>query len=97
VLDFGGGAQVVAVPGHTAGSIALYLPEPRVLFTGDTVARTHAGQVILGVFNVDRDRAVVSFKRQAALDADLACFGHGAPVTRGAAARLRAAADLLPA
>ncbi|MGW3118294.1 hypothetical protein ACWDBW_14335 [Streptomyces sp. NPDC001107] len=28
VLDFGGGAVVVAVPGHADGSMALHLPEP---------------------------------------------------------------------
>src|SRR6202012_2385654 len=36
---FGDGAVTVAVPGHTPGSIALYLPRHRVLFTGDAVAR----------------------------------------------------------
>jgi glyoxylase-like metal-dependent hydrolase (beta-lactamase superfamily II) len=28
----------VAVPGHTPGSLALYLPGPRVLFAGDAAA-----------------------------------------------------------
>jgi glyoxylase-like metal-dependent hydrolase (beta-lactamase superfamily II) len=43
VLAFGGGAHVVHTPGHTDGSIALHLPGPRVLFTGDTVAE-HAAR-----------------------------------------------------
>ena len=38
VLDFGGGAHVVSVPGHTEGSIAIYLPTHGVLFTGDIAA-----------------------------------------------------------
>lgn len=96
VLDFGGGALAVAVPGHTPGSLALYLPEPRVLFTGDTVARGPEGQVILGVFNVDPPEAVASFKRMAKLDIEVACFGHGEPLTHGAAAQLRAAEGRLP-
>lgn len=50
-LGFGGGARVMHVPGHSPGSIALYLPEHRVLFTGDTVAAADDGTVILGVFN----------------------------------------------
>ncbi len=90
-LDFGDGARVVAVPGHTPGSAALHLPGPRVLFTGDTVARMDDGPVILGVFNVDPDLAVESLRKQAALDTEVACFGHGEPVTSGAAAELRAA------
>ncbi|MFD5008102.1 MBL fold metallo-hydrolase [Streptomyces mutabilis] len=93
VLDFGGGARVVHVPGHTDGSIAVHLPRHGVLFTGDAVAASPVdGGVMLGVFNVDRDRAVDSFRRLAALDAEVACFGHGDPVTGGAARALRASA-----
>ncbi|MFD6028254.1 MBL fold metallo-hydrolase [Streptomyces griseoluteus] len=90
VLDFGGGAVVVAVPGHTDGSIAVHLPGPGVLFTGDAVA--NVGRTTLGVFNTDRARAVESLHRLAALDAETAVFGHGEPVVHGAAAALRAAA-----
>lgn len=90
VLDFGGGARVVAVPGHTDGSLALHLPGPGVLFTGDAVAGV--GRTTLGVFNTDRARAVASLHRLAALDAATAVFGHGDPVVGGAAAALRAAA-----
>lgn len=82
-LDFGGGATVIAVPGHTDGSIAVHLPAHRLLFTGDTVARATDGQVILGPFNVDRERAGASFRKLVELDADIACFGHGDPVVGG--------------
>ncbi|MFD9904336.1 MBL fold metallo-hydrolase [Streptomyces sp. NPDC059063] len=92
VLDFGGGAHVVGAPGHTEGSVGLHLPHHGVLFTGDAVARTPEHGVLLGVFNQDRARAVESFHRLAALDADVACFGHGDPVTENASAVLRAAA-----
>jgi glyoxylase-like metal-dependent hydrolase (beta-lactamase superfamily II) len=97
-IDLGGGVEAVAVavPGHTPGSVAFYLPEPRVLLTGDTIARSPDGRIMLGVFNTDPAQATVSFKRQANLDAEIACFGHGEPVTENAASRLRAAADLLP-
>ncbi|MBJ6618375.1 MBL fold metallo-hydrolase [Streptomyces rochei] len=91
VLDFGGGARTVHVPGHTDGSIAVHLPHHGVLFTGDAVAVSPVdGEVMLGVFNVDRDRAVDSFRKLADLDAEVACFGHGDPVTGGAARALRA-------
>jgi hypothetical protein len=33
VLDFGGGAEILAIPGHTKGSIAIHLPRHGVLFT----------------------------------------------------------------
>ncbi|MGZ6777495.1 MAG: MBL fold metallo-hydrolase [Mycobacterium sp.] len=95
VLDFGGGAHVLAIPGHTEGSIAVHLPEHGVLFTGDTVA--NVGSVMLGTFNQDRSRTVASFQRLAALDVQTVCFGHGEPIQRGAGRRLReVAARLTP-
>ncbi|MBL7491916.1 MBL fold metallo-hydrolase [Frankia sp. AgB1.9] len=94
-LDFGSRAQAVAVPGHTPGSVAVHLPDHGVLFTGDTVARRQDGQVILGVFNVDRDAALASLRRQADLDPDVACFGHGEPVTADAGSALRSALSRL--
>jgi glyoxylase-like metal-dependent hydrolase (beta-lactamase superfamily II) len=93
VLDFGGGAQILAIPGHTEGSIAVYLPEHGVLFTGDTIA--NVGSVMLGTFNQDRARTVASFQRLAALDVETACFGHGEPIAAGAGDRIRAAAVTL--
>ncbi|MEW2069332.1 MBL fold metallo-hydrolase [Streptomyces sp. NPDC007346] len=90
VLPFGGGARVVHAPGHTPGSIALHLPRHGVLFTGDTVAE--AGEVMLGVFNVDRAQAQDTFRRLAALEARTVCFGHGDPLTEDAAQVMRAAA-----
>ncbi|MFG2681443.1 MBL fold metallo-hydrolase [Streptomyces sp. NPDC048392] len=93
VLDFGGGARVVHAPGHTDGSIALSLPSRGVLFTGDAVAASPAGGAVMpGGFNVDRQRAVASFGRPAGLDPEVACFGHGDPVTVRAGEALRESA-----
>lgn len=94
VLEFGDGARVVAAPGHTPGSIGIFLPEHGVLFTGDTVACSPAGNVVLGVFNIDPAQAAASFARLAALETGIVCFGHGEPVTANAARRLREAADV---
>ncbi|WP_405522992.1 MBL fold metallo-hydrolase [Streptomyces canus] len=81
LLDFGGGARVVHAPGHTPGSVALHLPEHGVLFTGDAVAASPVdGNVMLGVFNVDRAQALHSFEKLAELGPDLACCGHGGPI-----------------
>ena len=93
MLDFGGGAEVLSVPGHTDGSIAIYLPRHGVLFTGDTVANVET--VMLGVFNQDRAQTVASFKRLAALDVETACFGHGEPIASEAGAQIRDAAATL--
>ncbi|MET7684719.1 MBL fold metallo-hydrolase [Streptomyces sp. NPDC005423] len=87
VLEFGGVAVVVAVPGHTDGSIALHLPGPRVLFTGATVA--NVGRAMPGVFHTDRARADQPLHRLAELEVGMAVFGHADPVSHGAAATPR--------
>jgi glyoxylase-like metal-dependent hydrolase (beta-lactamase superfamily II) len=89
---FGDGAVTVGVPGHTPGSVAFYLPRHRILFAGDAAARGPDGRVMCGVFNVDGAGAAASFRRLAALDVAVACFGHGEPLTEGAAAAFRAVA-----
>jgi len=93
VLDFGGGAEILAIPGHTKGSIAIHLPRHGVLFTGDTVA--NVGAVMLGTFNHDRAQTIASLRRLAALDVETARFGHGEPIGSGAGDRIREVADQL--
>ena len=93
VLDFGGGAHILAIPGHTEGSVAVHLPEHRVLLAGDTIA--NVGSIIPGVFNQDRARAVTSFKRLAELDIETLCVGHGDPIMAGAGDRIREVAVTL--
>ncbi|MBB0232146.1 MBL fold metallo-hydrolase [Streptomyces calidiresistens] len=93
-LDIAGGAVVVEAPGHTDGSIALHLPGPGVLFTGDAAAGANGG-VIPGVFHADRTRATESFRRLAGLEVETVCFGHGDPLLGGAGVALRRAADAL--
>lgn len=92
VLEFGGGATVLEVPGHTPGSIALYLPAADAVLTGDAVAEFN-GQVILGVFNVDRKAAARAPSTLAATGAQIAGFGHGEAVLTDAAARIATAVD----
>ncbi len=92
VLDLAGGAVLLGVPGHTPGSIALHLPQHGVLITGDTDAE-HQGQVVLGPFDTDRAGTWASLQRLASMDVEVACFGHGEPVTTDAGAALRRATD----
>ncbi|WKX69780.1 MBL fold metallo-hydrolase [Streptomyces sp. XD-27] len=92
-LDWGEPARILHVPGHTHGSVALHLPDSGVLFTGDTIA--NVGQLMPGVFNLEPARMADAFRKQAALDVETACFGHGDPLTTGAGAALRAAARTL--
>ncbi|MFD6529038.1 MBL fold metallo-hydrolase [Streptomyces sp. NPDC060184] len=92
VLPFGGGARAVAAPGHTPSSTAFHLPAFGVLFLGDAVANVE-GRTMVGVFNMDRARALESFRTLSRLDSEVACFGHGEAIVGSASATLRAAAD----
>jgi glyoxylase-like metal-dependent hydrolase (beta-lactamase superfamily II) len=89
-----GDGLIVGVPGHTPGSIALLVPELGALFTGDTIA-FFGGNPILGPFNIDRARAIESVRKQARLEFEVACFGHGPPIVGGASRRIRALAEAL--
>jgi glyoxylase-like metal-dependent hydrolase (beta-lactamase superfamily II) len=95
-LPIGQGAVVIGIPGHTDGSIGLFLPNERVLFTGDTAAE-YQGEAVVGVFNLDRRATQASFRRLAENDAEIVCFGHGRPLTVNGQARLTEALSRLGA
>ena len=80
-----GGGQIVSIPGHTLGSIAVLLPNRGVLFTGDSIASADSAP-ILGPFNLDTADAVAAVRKLAQLDFDIACVGHGRPIL-GSASR----------
>jgi glyoxylase-like metal-dependent hydrolase (beta-lactamase superfamily II) len=91
-LAAAGGLRLLAAPGHTPGSIAVFAPGSRVLLAGDTIAESD-GTVLLGPFDVDPEQAWASLRRLAALDAEIAGFGHGDPVIGDARTALRGAVD----
>jgi len=72
----------------------VWFPDDRVLVAADAMA-SHEGRPMLGVFNIDRARAIESFERLCELPAEIACFGHGDPVLGSAQARLRDTAAAL--
>ena len=80
-------ATIIGAPGHTAGHVAAWFQADRVLIAGDALA-SHDGRPMVGVFNADPTLAAASARRLASLDADIACFGHGEPLRRDAAASL---------
>ncbi len=97
-IDLDGGATVVHVPGHTMGSIALFVPNRKLLFTGDAVTNAFGLSLPAGLFGVfDEDRAELkpSFRKLAALDFDVACFGHGSPMNKDASRAFRRLAEQL--
>ena len=83
-LPIMGGLRVMHTPGHTPGSIALYLEERGVLFTGDMLISdgkkfTRPLPFPGTDFKVYRQ----SIERLAQLQFDVACVGHGNPLVGG--------------
>jgi glyoxylase-like metal-dependent hydrolase (beta-lactamase superfamily II) len=84
--EVGPGFVVLDVPGHSAGHIALWREADRVLICGDvffnmdlltTIPGLHEPP---GIFTPDPETNRRSAKRLAALNPDLALFGHGPPL-----------------
>lgn len=80
VIPVLGGLRVVHTPGHTPGSICLYLEGPRILFTGD-VLQVIRGQLTYAsaFFSHDHAGARTSVERLAALDVGTIALSHYPP------------------
>jgi hydroxyacylglutathione hydrolase len=67
--------QILLTPGHSPGSISVYWPEYKVLFTGDVIFKNGIGRTDLpgGKGGVLRD----SIERLAKLDVEYLLPGHG--------------------
>jgi glyoxylase-like metal-dependent hydrolase (beta-lactamase superfamily II) len=88
-----GGLRAVATPGHSPGHMSFWQPERRILITGDVVMRTPWLRLPYAAYTPDMAQNKRSLKHVAELGAEIICFGHGVPLTKDAAARLRAFAD----
>lgn len=68
--------ELLHTPGHTPGQIAVYVPEERVVFTGDTIFN----ECQTWLMTSDVDQWLAALERINGLDADIVVPGHG-PVT----------------
>jgi glyoxylase-like metal-dependent hydrolase (beta-lactamase superfamily II) len=76
-----GGMTVVHTPGHTPGSIALYDPEKKLIFIGDTM-RYQNGKLTgpPEQFTPDMSEALRSIKKVSLMEFDVMLSGHGDPL-----------------
>jgi len=95
VLPVLGGLHVVHTPGHTPGSICLYSPGLRLLFSGDVLQVRH-GRLAPPhqVFSDDLVEARRSVARLGELDVETICFSHYPALREGASAQLRELAEV---
>jgi glyoxylase-like metal-dependent hydrolase (beta-lactamase superfamily II) len=88
VLPIAGGLTVYHTPGHCAGQVCLLWPKHGgVLLAADAAANMFG--LGLSVTYEDRSLGERQLHRLAALDFQVACFGHGRPILVAAASRFR--------
>ena len=81
-----GNFELLETPGHTRGSICLYFPEEKTLFSGDTLFRMGYGRTDLPGGNMGQ--LINSLDRLFELPPDVRVYpGHGDPTTIGAERR----------
>lgn len=98
-LPLPGAPEIISMPGHSPGSIAVHVPAVDAVFVGDALTTRN---VLTGVegpaaapFTDDPAAALAALERIAALGARWVLPGHGAPWSGGveeAVRRIRAAA-----
>jgi glyoxylase-like metal-dependent hydrolase (beta-lactamase superfamily II) len=85
-LPVAGGIDIIHVPGHCAGQVALLWRPGRMLFAGDVFMNIMGIGDPLGFENLQAGRA--SQSKLASLSFDAVGFGHGKTITRDAMTRL---------
>jgi glyoxylase-like metal-dependent hydrolase (beta-lactamase superfamily II) len=94
VIEALGGLQVIHVPGHTPGSIALYQPERQILFCGDIFFHNNPKKRLQAspwIVSVDVAQVWESARKLAALSVKSLCVSHGELILEGAQEKMRAA------
>ena len=91
VLDLPGRPEIIAVPGHSPGSIAVRIPAVDALFLGDAITTrnvlTGRRGVLIGPFSDDPAQTPVSLERLRDLPETRIIPGHG-PELRGTMAEV---------
>ena len=78
ILD---GIQVLATPGHCQGHTSFYLSSRKILFCGDSLRSSKSGLTgSIPKMTWDLALAQASVRKQAALEPDIVCPGHGAVI-----------------
>ena len=94
VLPCLGGILIIHAPGHTPGSICPLLQGPNVLFLGDSVLNNVDRLSRPLMWDRSRRRRLdASLRSLRDLEADVALFGHGPPLTEEVMDKVRGMTD----
>jgi len=67
--------QIIHTPGHSPGSICIYEPETKMMFTGDALIPSEWYSTTIGVFQ-DAAKYIQSLERLSEMEIDTLCPGH---------------------
>ncbi len=79
-----GGIKILHTPGHTPGSISLFLEKEGLVIVGDVLSNTFGLSFPSKAFTIDIAQEINSIKKLVDLDFNMICFGHGSPIRRKA-------------
>jgi glyoxylase-like metal-dependent hydrolase (beta-lactamase superfamily II) len=86
-LDLPGAPQIIALPGHSEGSIAIYSPIADAVFVGDGLTTRHVLTGATGPapapFTDEPEQAIASLRAIVPTGATWVLPGHGAPYSGG--------------
>jgi glyoxylase-like metal-dependent hydrolase (beta-lactamase superfamily II) len=82
-IDAGREIRAVELPGHTDGHMGFFVPDVRVLVTGDLVDFENSAGMDLNNPRSSYESAIGSIKRAMALKPDIMIPGHGEPIVGG--------------
>ena len=87
LLDLPGSPRVIALPGHSPGSIAIHVPAADAVFVGDALTTRHvltgAEGPLPAPFTDDPAGAIAALQRLVGLGATWVLPGHGTPWNGG--------------
>jgi len=93
-LDLPGAPQIIGLPGHSPGSIAVWIPAVDAVFVGDGLTTRHVltGEVgpAPAPFTDEPEEALASLRALLPTEAAWVLPGHGAPFAGGVAAAVTA-------
>jgi len=93
-LDLPGAPQIIGLPGHSPGSIAIFVPDVNAVFVGDGLTTRHVLTGVAGAqpapFTDEPEQALASLRLLLPTGAKWVLPGHGAPWSDGVEAAVDA-------
>ncbi len=84
-VDLLGGLEVINLPGHTPGSIALYQRDKKIMFIGDVIKEVDGRGLCIGApehYNFDTEQTIRDGLSLLEYDIETALLSHGTPIMK---------------